>query len=630
MTAATGRGRWSPSPTASTWSAFDRAVLGRTSDALSASIPLAGVIGIVGRLTPVKGHALFLRAARRILDEAPRTRFVIVGDGPLRTELERTARELGVAEACVFVGARMDVYDLVGAMDVFVLSSLHEGAPMAPAGGDGTGHCPSSPPPSEGSPRSSPQGTTGLLVGGQDASGLAAACLELVRNPEWARRMAERARRVAVDKFSHRRCGAALVGTYHAVTHRPRRAGPGLSSWVAALARGLRRSATAALGSSARRRVESERREPASLREALRSARQILVVCHGNIIRSPFAAHLLAQKLEDGCPLRIVSRGLGARPGTPSPAPATLAAAGFQVDLTTHVALPVSVGDVAASDVIFVMDVAQLRQMERRHPAARGKTFLLTSLAPDCAARSARSVRPRRLRLSSLLRAHRGLRRTHRPPPPRPGTRRMKAAIKQLPRRDDLRLAPGRPPPPEGGGDRRLSSRPRRRPPRTACPSTSRCSSGIAASSSATSDVVPLADIVEKLERGAALRIAQLAITFDDGYRDNFAHAATRARESRACRRRSSSSASGWGRRLVPWWDGERGVRHPWMTWDQVRTLHQEGVRHRRAHADPRRSGSVTGSKRGGRDLRGAARPGGGSSAPPPTSLPIPTAARIR
>jgi protein-tyrosine-phosphatase len=60
-----------------------------------------------------------------------------------------------------------------------------------------------------------------------------------------------------------------------------------------------------------------------------------------------------------------------------------LAAAGFQVDLTTHLALPVSVGDVAASDVIFVMDVAQLRQMERRHPAARGKTFLLTSLAPD-------------------------------------------------------------------------------------------------------------------------------------------------------------------------------------------------------------------------------------------------------
>jgi protein-tyrosine-phosphatase len=267
-------------------------------------------------------------------------------------------------------------------MDVFVLSSLHEGAPMAlleamalgtPVVATAVG----------GVPEILTQGTTGLLVGGQDASGLAAACLELVRNPEWARRMAERARRVAADRFSHRRCGAALVGTYHAVTHRPRLAGPGLSPWVAALARGTRRSVAAALGSSARRRVESARRDPGLLREALRSARQILVVCHGNIIRSPFAAHLLAQKLEEGCPLRIVSRGLGARPGTPSPAPAVLAAAGFQVDLTTHLALPVSVGDVAASDVIFVMDVAQLRQMERRHPAARGKTFLLTSLAPD-------------------------------------------------------------------------------------------------------------------------------------------------------------------------------------------------------------------------------------------------------
>lgn len=344
--------------------------------------PAAGVIGIVGRLTPVKGHALFLRAARRILDEAPGARFVIVGDGPLRTELERTARDLGVAEACVFAGARRDVYDLVGAMDVFVLSSLHEGAPIAlleamalgtPVVATAVG----------GVPEILTQGTTGLLVGPQDASGLAAACLELVRNPEWARGMAERARRVAADKFSHRRCGAALVGTYQAVTDRPRVAGPGLPSWVAAVARGTRRSVAAVLGSSARRRIESGRRDPTSLREALRSARQVLVVCHGNIIRSPFAQRLLAQKLDDGCPVRIVSRGLGARPGTPPPTPATVAAAGFQVDLTTHVALPVSVGDVAASDVIFVMEVAQLRAMRRRYPAARRKTFLLTSLAPD-------------------------------------------------------------------------------------------------------------------------------------------------------------------------------------------------------------------------------------------------------
>jgi glycosyltransferase involved in cell wall biosynthesis/protein-tyrosine-phosphatase len=344
--------------------------------------PADSLIGIVGRLSPVKGHALFLRAARRILDEAPRARFVIVGDGPLRAELERTARDLGVAAACVFAGARMDVYDLVGAMDVFVLSSLHEGAPMAlleamalgtPVVATAVG----------GVPEILTQGTTGLLVGGQDANGLATACLELLRDPERARAMATRARGVVADAFSHRRCGAALVGAYHAVTRNPRVAGPGLRPWFWALVRGTRRSVAAALASSARRRMESGRRDEASLKEALRSARQVLVVCHGNIIRSPFAARLLAQKLEGRHPLRIISRGLGARPGTPPPTPATLAAAGFQVDLTTHVALPVSVGDVAASDVIFVMDVAQLREMQRRYPASGGKTFLLTSLAPD-------------------------------------------------------------------------------------------------------------------------------------------------------------------------------------------------------------------------------------------------------
>ena len=76
------------------------------------------------------------------------------------------------------------------------------------------------------------------------------------------------------------------------------------------------------------------------------------------------------------------SAGLEATPGTPPPPAAILIAARFQVDVSDHVSARVTGEDVAASDVIFVMDVDQLRVVQRRFPQARGKAFLLASLAP--------------------------------------------------------------------------------------------------------------------------------------------------------------------------------------------------------------------------------------------------------
>ena len=71
---------------------------------------------------------------------------------------------------------------------------------------------------------------------------------------------------------------------------------------------------------------------------------------------------------------------------------------------------------------------------------------------------------------------------------------------------------------------------------------------------------------------------------------------ATTSTTRRRCSRSSSLPAtffvvSQWiGSDVVPWWDREQGVRHPWMTWDQVRIAAPARIRHRRAHAHPRRS----------------------------------------
>jgi peptidoglycan/xylan/chitin deacetylase (PgdA/CDA1 family) len=117
--------------------------------------------------------------------------------------------------------------------------------------------------------------------------------------------------------------------------------------------------------------------------------------------------------------------------------------------------------------------------------------------------------------------------------------------------------------------------------------------------------VVRLGDIVEKLERGEPFR-RELAITFDDGYRDNFDHAAPVL--EKLSLPASFFVVTQWmGTEVVPWWDAERGARHPWMNWDQVRALHRKGFdigSHTRTHAD---LGTVSGAE-AQREIFGARR----------------------
>ena len=84
------------------------------------------VIGIVGRLVPVKNHALFLRAARAVLDRGVRAAFVVVGDGPLRGPLGDLARELRLDDHVVFAGFRADVMQVLTLFDLCLLTSNSE------------------------------------------------------------------------------------------------------------------------------------------------------------------------------------------------------------------------------------------------------------------------------------------------------------------------------------------------------------------------------------------------------------------------------------------------------------------------------------------------------------------------
>ena len=89
------------------------------------------VVGTIGRLNAQKGHRFLIDAAALVLPRLSRARFLIAGDGDLMGDLRQQAAALGLADSVVFAGHRTDVPDLLGALDVFCISSLYEGTPLA-------------------------------------------------------------------------------------------------------------------------------------------------------------------------------------------------------------------------------------------------------------------------------------------------------------------------------------------------------------------------------------------------------------------------------------------------------------------------------------------------------------------
>lgn len=88
------------------------------------------LVGIVGRLAPIKDHWTFLNACAEVAKQHPTAEFVIAGDGPLRDRLEAKAREM-LGDRVAFLGWVRDLEALYSALDVVVLTSRNEGTPVA-------------------------------------------------------------------------------------------------------------------------------------------------------------------------------------------------------------------------------------------------------------------------------------------------------------------------------------------------------------------------------------------------------------------------------------------------------------------------------------------------------------------
>jgi sugar transferase (PEP-CTERM/EpsH1 system associated) len=140
------------------------------------------VVGIIGRLVPVKDHSTLLKASVKVFASMPEAKLVIVGDGPLRSELNDTTRELRISDRVLFLGHRNDVPDLLPLMDVVVLCSLHEGSSLTllEAMADGKAVIATT---VGGNPELVEEGITGLLVPPRSPEALADAILTVLHDP---------------------------------------------------------------------------------------------------------------------------------------------------------------------------------------------------------------------------------------------------------------------------------------------------------------------------------------------------------------------------------------------------------------------------------------------------------------
>jgi len=176
------------------------------------------VVGIVGRVTPSKGHPEYLDMAARLAGDFPQARFLIVGEATRGEEDEGRAILDGIAasglgERVTVTGFRRDVPDLLAGMDVFAFPSHNEAFGLALIEAMATG-LPTVSSNCDGVLDIVVEGETGLMVPPRDGAKLAAAVATLLGDASLRRRLGQAGRARVLDCFTEDRMAAAMDRLY--------------------------------------------------------------------------------------------------------------------------------------------------------------------------------------------------------------------------------------------------------------------------------------------------------------------------------------------------------------------------------------------------------------------------------
>ena len=177
------------------------------------------VVGTVANLREQKNYPLMLATAKRALAEHPDVVFLAVGQGPLESSLNLLHVELGLGDRFRFLGFRSDASDVMAALDVFMLSSHHEGLPVAlmeamtlglPIVSTAVG----------GIPEMVTDGEEGRLVPDGSERELTQALIEVIEDADLRARYGEQSRATALERFSAAAATAEVEAIYREVLER--------------------------------------------------------------------------------------------------------------------------------------------------------------------------------------------------------------------------------------------------------------------------------------------------------------------------------------------------------------------------------------------------------------------------
>jgi glycosyltransferase involved in cell wall biosynthesis len=173
----------------------------------------APVVGNVAALVGHKGQKHLVAAAALVLRELPDVRFLILGEGELRPQLERQVHDLGLTRHVLLPGFRQDAIGVQKSFDIFAMSSVTEGlgSAMLDAMACGT---PVVATRAGGIPEAIVDGEHGLLVPPHDPPALAQAMLRLLRDEALRIRLAEAGRQRIVEEFSVERMVQKTLAAY--------------------------------------------------------------------------------------------------------------------------------------------------------------------------------------------------------------------------------------------------------------------------------------------------------------------------------------------------------------------------------------------------------------------------------
>lgn len=164
-------------------------------------------IGVVGRITPIKGHAFFIQAIARVIRIFPKIKVVIVGDAPgdkpeYRDNLKALIRKLDIERFIEFLGSRHDIPDIMSGLDLLVLPSIGQeafGRVIIEAGASGV---PVIAARIGGVVDIIEDGKTGLLVKPGDIMEMVDSIIRLLRDRSLAKDMASEARKKIEKEYS--------------------------------------------------------------------------------------------------------------------------------------------------------------------------------------------------------------------------------------------------------------------------------------------------------------------------------------------------------------------------------------------------------------------------------------------